>query len=608
MPSIIERLRKRTLSHRSSASVQPIELPISTPTASNPVPTSRSEPSLVDRRIVEDLPALLGALEREAHDPGALKPPRPRKRSGLGGFAITRRAEEPTRPSSEKENQETSLGDASPTSSRWKGKGRAWGVSVTQQNTGTTTTPWSTFGRHRQPRNLPYGSVAHSRRGSHGGSSAVYAASSSNTGGLHNASNLTSTSSVNAHTMSSGHASAPSVPHGSRSFERFQATQSNPSHSEESPSHTFGGQSCSDVRARSPSGVGDESSSLFQIAASLDDLPAAVPTSHASDPINETTYDLQSLGPTTETSVGLALREPSISESFDRPPTSGAFNLSPLIPIPEVTSRSSTEHSGHGTQTPHPGPTHPAQPNLPSPPMRSKLSRESVAANSSKDPQSQQDLSHIRVESSSFVLDTAPVNDFLLVMPSVHTMDESRSPAGSEVGSGADHADHVPERRPGLMQTYHSSSGLHYQQAVSRNVQGCILDADSNTSCSQDVQAVVEGESESAGGLSRGDGRLLPSAGAEPHAQHASPEGTLEPCSPSHFIPPSSPFSPSPTLLDGEQNDQLEIGHATKHLRFYQRRTAATAFPITYRVLQTPISASAEAISGWQNHEMRRTR
>lgn len=299
MPSIIERLRKRTLSHRSSASARPIEMPVSTPLASTLLPTSRSEPSLVDRRIVEDLPALLGALEQEIHDPRALKPSRPRKRSGLGSFAITRRAEELTLPSSEKENQETSLGDASPTSSRWKGKGRASGASVSQQNTGTTTTPWSTFGRHRQSRNLPYGGFSHSRRGSHGGRSTIYGASSSNVGGLHTASNLTSTSSVNERTVSSSHASAPSVPHGSRSLERSQTTPTNPSEGSVaiipsgSPSHTFGGHSPSDVRARSPSSGADRSSSQVQITASMDNMPASLSLLNASNTTSKTVDELR---------------------------------------------------------------------------------------------------------------------------------------------------------------------------------------------------------------------------------------------------------------------------------------------------------------------------
>lgn len=305
MPSIIERLRKRTLSHRSSASVQPIELPISTPTASNPVPASRSEPSLVDRRIVEDLPALLGALEREVDDRGALKPPRPRKRSGLGSLAIalrgdTPKPDEPARPSSGKENQETPRGGTSSPPSRWKGKGRASGVSP--QDTGTTTTPWSTFGRHRQSRNPPYGGFSHSRRGSHGGHSTIYGASTSNTGGFHTTSNLTSTSSVNARTVSSSHASAPSVPHGSQSLERSQTTPTNPSQGSvaiipsESPSHTFGGHSPSDVRARSPSSGAGRSSSQVQITASMDNMPASLPSLDASDTTSKTADELRSSG------------------------------------------------------------------------------------------------------------------------------------------------------------------------------------------------------------------------------------------------------------------------------------------------------------------------
>ncbi|KAH9850191.1 hypothetical protein C2E23DRAFT_328925 [Lenzites betulinus] len=261
MPSILERLRKRTLSHRSSAIAQLTAFSTTSPTTNlDPqLPTSRSEPSLVDRRIIDDLPALLGALEKEAESRGALKPPRPRKRSGLASFTLTRKAdnsdpEEHARETSEKENY--------PSTSRWKGKGRA--SQLSQQNTGTTSSPWSTFGRHhprpRDPRNMPYGSQTSSRRGSRVAPSAFYASSSSNAGGGNNASNLTS---------------------GSLSLEHVQGTQSTDSRasvamiSSESFPHTFGRHSPSDARARSSS-QDCGAPSLAQVTASMDDVPATM--------------------------------------------------------------------------------------------------------------------------------------------------------------------------------------------------------------------------------------------------------------------------------------------------------------------------------------------
>nr|VWO97522.1 Carboxylic ester hydrolase (EC [Ganoderma boninense] len=64
---------------------------------------------LVDRRIVEDLPALLGSLQVDDSQDSGLKPPRLRKRSGLRALTMglmndTPPAEDVHR-SSEKENE-----------------------------------------------------------------------------------------------------------------------------------------------------------------------------------------------------------------------------------------------------------------------------------------------------------------------------------------------------------------------------------------------------------------------------------------------------------------------------------------------------------------------
>ncbi|KAI1788843.1 hypothetical protein LXA43DRAFT_608227 [Ganoderma leucocontextum] len=164
MPSILERLRKRTLSSQSHTSTQSATLPASPPLIPDAVPPtlspSRSEPMLVDRRIVEDLPALLGSLEIDDPPDSGLKPPRARKRSGLRALAMGLMNDMPpsedVHRSSQKENEAFSPATAvaTPGPSAWKGKQRASRLS--QQL--TSGSPWPTFGRHRQrPTRSPYG-------------------------------------------------------------------------------------------------------------------------------------------------------------------------------------------------------------------------------------------------------------------------------------------------------------------------------------------------------------------------------------------------------------------------------------------------------------------
>ncbi|KAI0629979.1 hypothetical protein C8Q77DRAFT_280599 [Trametes polyzona] len=414
MPSILERLRRRTLSHRSPAQVAQVPRPAA-PSSNLLLPTSRSEPSLLDRRIVEDLPALLGQLtEPPAQEEGALKPPRARKRSGLANLGFIRKDD-----ISESGATRIPEREGPSIASQGKEKERATG---SERNTETTSSPWSTFGRHhkRRMKTSPYRQYSSSRRGSHIGPAAFHASSSSNAMGDHTSSNMTS-----------------------RSF--IDGAQSNVSHtsvgmiSSESWPHTFG------MGGRRPPDAGDRS-------------PASI---HS--PISNMTPD----------------HSPDDIPSFSSP--------SPMSHVAEA---------------------------LPAP----------------------------------------PTNDDNLV----------RWPAVENYGSA------TPEA--GMLRD--SSISAHPVDPAYLQV--------------QDIQPPLETTvgTVSAGGPSRGeqDGRLLPSAAAEPHAQHASSEGTSEPCSPSRIIPSPLPFPASPTLLD------------------------ATALPITYRVLPTPISASAKAISGWQNHGMRPTR
>ncbi|TFK93276.1 hypothetical protein K466DRAFT_137700 [Polyporus arcularius HHB13444] len=169
MPSILSRLRLRTISQHSTASApvpQTGLLPTSPPLLPTNAPTlspSRSEPQLVDRRIIEDLPALLGSLEASHTPSGALRPPRPRKRSGLRTLGIRSRDPSVTRDaqdtaSEEKENEEVPPTVPIAAPSAWKGKQRASGSRF------STASPWSTFGRHRPraPRS-PYGSPPSAR-------------------------------------------------------------------------------------------------------------------------------------------------------------------------------------------------------------------------------------------------------------------------------------------------------------------------------------------------------------------------------------------------------------------------------------------------------------
>ncbi|KAI0326230.1 hypothetical protein GY45DRAFT_1329207 [Cubamyces sp. BRFM 1775] len=287
MPSIIERLRKRTLSQKSSTSVQlalqsntSYPSPPEEPARFHSLSPSRSEPLLVDRRIVEDLPALLGALERENEpvERGALKP-RVRKRSGLAGLVLTgtrRSGDGPDdtalheRHSSEKENDNTPDPpvDSSTPSLRVPGPSR--------RSTATVTSPWSTFGRRRtQKPNAVYGSMSPSRRSSRRSSSLVYGSSSSNTGEGRTISNVASTSSIR-QPGSSQDVSMPGAPsdvsHGSASVD---------TRSHRAP-HTTEGQGTSAGLARSPLLL-QRSPSMVQIASSTGCvLPSDVPVSTTS--------------------------------------------------------------------------------------------------------------------------------------------------------------------------------------------------------------------------------------------------------------------------------------------------------------------------------------
>ncbi|PIL35142.1 hypothetical protein GSI_02931 [Ganoderma sinense ZZ0214-1] len=211
MPSILERLRKRTLSSQSDASTQSATLPASPPLIPGAAPPtlspSRSEPMLVDRRIVEDLPALLGSLQVDDPPDSGLKPPRLRKRSGLRALALglmndTPLAEDVDRPT-EKENEGFSPAatTAAPGPSAWKGKQRASRLS--QQL--TSGSPWPTFGRHRQrPTRSPYGTSrppsGRSSRMASSDSGALHGVSTS--AELNTASNLASSASVDHRTNS----------------------------------------------------------------------------------------------------------------------------------------------------------------------------------------------------------------------------------------------------------------------------------------------------------------------------------------------------------------------------------------------------------------------
>ncbi|KAI0642949.1 hypothetical protein C8Q79DRAFT_198470 [Trametes meyenii] len=424
MSSILARLRKRTLSQQSSSSAR--QPPAAVPTSpvygfssSNPtLPSSRSEPSLVDRRIVEDLPALLVALDTESDPPGVLKPPRPRTRSGLASLPFLS-SEDPEvgvrgRTSSEKENSAPSLARGPTRSSRWKSQTHS------QRTTGTTNSPWSTFGKHRQ-RVLGslYGGSSPSEHASRVGTSAMLGSSSSEG---HPHSTLASASSVNVPSANTHHApsaykrvyapSSRSVP-SSVSHTSVARGQGSP--------HTFGEQSLSDEH---PSKCASLTESL---TASTDILPPAVSV-HPQAPV------VNPIGPEMSNPTSLSNKCGISVES---------------------------EHERHVC-----------------------LKETECSPSTSDDPQ-------------SFVQATIPP-------------DPSELPAGVET----------------------------LQPPLQVN-QGYV----------------------SAGGPPRGrDGRLLPSAGAEPHAEHAFGEGSVS-CSPSRFIPPSSPFPSSPTLLD------------------------AAALPITYRVL-----------------------
>ncbi|KAI0365308.1 hypothetical protein BV20DRAFT_762842 [Pilatotrama ljubarskyi] len=288
MSSFLARLRKRTLSQQSSTSAQVTAMPTSPAlvnealASSSPLAASRSEPSLVDRRIIHDLPAFLQALEQTNDQPGALRPLRPRKRSGLASLMSMGREQIPTTADpdpgpSEKESRALSSPLRRTKRARWKGEGGSSGPS--RPNTGTTSSPWSTFGRHRQHMTrAPYGSALHSVSGSYTGRSAMQDSSSNS--GAHTSSNVASTSSITRADSSQDHC-IPSVAQGSPSTNTSQLAHSNFSHPSvavvrsESSLHTFGGQSPSDRRARSPS-TGLRSPSMTHIAEQEQSFPAFI--------------------------------------------------------------------------------------------------------------------------------------------------------------------------------------------------------------------------------------------------------------------------------------------------------------------------------------------
>ena len=159
----------------------------------------------MDRRIVEDLPALLGSLQAEETAGRGLKPPRARtcSRSGLRALGLGLVSDATpsghAHQSSEKENEEFSPTPppATPGPSAWKGKQRASRLS--QQL--TSGSPWSTFGRHRQrPARSPYGTShppsARSSRMASGDSGVIRASPLSHSGEGNTMSNLASTVSV----------------------------------------------------------------------------------------------------------------------------------------------------------------------------------------------------------------------------------------------------------------------------------------------------------------------------------------------------------------------------------------------------------------------------
>ncbi|CDO72190.1 hypothetical protein BN946_scf184970.g42 [Trametes cinnabarina] len=252
MASILERLRKRTLSQQRSTSLQLVLEPAPPPfptTAIEPsIPATHFEPSLVDRRIVQDLPALLHALEREQDDPsGGLKPPRARKRSGLARFVLNRSGDDAPRPEStskqtaEKENDEHSPTSrpASARSTQSKGKGRSFASS--RKYLSAATSPWSTFGRQRtRSGTAPYRPAHPPPSGSRSRDSTVYGPSSSNADDWLSMSNLASTSSIGGRQ------------HGSSQDQIATSAQSNISHSSDAGSkarysvHTFGANSPSE--------------------------------------------------------------------------------------------------------------------------------------------------------------------------------------------------------------------------------------------------------------------------------------------------------------------------------------------------------------------------
>lgn len=198
MPSILSRLRNRTLSQHSNASAQSATTPVSPPLApqaeSPALSPSRSEPVLVDRRIVEDLPALLGSLQATQSPPSALRPPR--KRSGFASLGLRSTlkdailVQDDPHAASEKENEELPPSALVAAPSAWKGK----------QRQSSTSSPWSTFGRHRRHPRSPYGSPqtpsGRSSRIPSADSGALRSSSVSNVGEGQTVSNIASTASI----------------------------------------------------------------------------------------------------------------------------------------------------------------------------------------------------------------------------------------------------------------------------------------------------------------------------------------------------------------------------------------------------------------------------
>ncbi|KAI0770625.1 hypothetical protein C8Q74DRAFT_915950 [Fomes fomentarius] len=242
MPSILSRLRNRTLSQHSYASAQSATTPVSPPLApqadSPTLSSSRSEPVLVDRRIVEDLPALLGSLEATQSPPGALRPPR--KRSGFASLGLRSTlkdailVQDDPHAASEKENEELPPSALVAAPSAWKGK----------QRQSSTSSPWSTFGRHRRHQRSPYGSPhtpsGRSSRIPSADSGALRSSSVSNVGEGQTVSNIASTASIDHPTNSRPTESSRDV----SVLSTLAGSLSNrSSHSHKSTAVTFGFQS-----------------------------------------------------------------------------------------------------------------------------------------------------------------------------------------------------------------------------------------------------------------------------------------------------------------------------------------------------------------------------